>query len=438
MRTSDIKVVGGGPAGASVALRLSQLGFSVTLSDESSSRRQHVIESLPSSIRIVFEALGLELPPKVLVKRPPEHRVYWGEVKGGFPWKTTGDEASFLVSRRAFDAFLREAAEAAGVEWISTRDTVRGTHPFIIDASGRAGLLARPYRIYERARTLALTAHFGTKEPSPPTVIEAFDEGFVWSAPLPNGLRDVTIFVDAESGREPYDLLLARAPNSAALVADAPRVSPVNGTDATPYASRRYCGPDFLLVGDAASFLDPLSAHGVHKAMDGALVAAAVARTILERPSSASLARLFYEDREDRIYRTTSERLKRLYAQETRFPTSLFWRRRCANLRGDDRASRPSPRPLTPTMKLRAAEGVRIVEGPVLENDFIVSREVLLAPDTERPVRYWDSICLPDLFREVITSSDVGRVAGTARFPVDLALGAIDWLYRSGYLIVES
>ncbi|HXV64938.1 MAG TPA: NAD(P)/FAD-dependent oxidoreductase, partial [Vicinamibacteria bacterium] len=307
--TSDVKIVGGGPAGASVALRLSQFGFSVTLFDEPSSRRQHVVESLPASIRIVFVALGLELPPRVVVNRPPEHRVYWGGVEGVFPWEMTGDEASLLVSRGAFDAFLREAAEAAGVQWISTRETVRGTHPFVIDASGRAGLLARHHRIYERARTLAYTAHFGTQEPSPATVIEAFDDGFVWSAPLPNGLRDVTLFVDAESGRAPYDSFLAKAPHCAGLVADAPRASPVIGTDATPYASRRYCGPDFLLVGDAASFLDPLSAHGVHKAMDGALVAAAVARTILERPSSVSLATSFYEDREDRIYRMTSERL---------------------------------------------------------------------------------------------------------------------------------
>ncbi|HXV60084.1 MAG TPA: hypothetical protein VEK15_05280, partial [Vicinamibacteria bacterium] len=123
---------------------------------------------------------------------------------------------------------------------------------------------------------------------------------------------------------------------------------------------------------------------------------------------------------------------------ERRFPASPFWRKRSANLGDDDRGSRPVPPPLTPTMKLRAAEGVRIAEGPVLENDFIVSREILLAPDMERPVRYWGSICLPDLFREVITSSDVGRVAERARFPVDRVFGAIDWLYRSGYLIVES
>jgi flavin-dependent dehydrogenase len=450
---ADVLIAGGGPAGASAAIRLSRYGHKVTLVDKHEGKRQHVGESLPSSVRVVFEALGVELPPEIIVKRPPLHLVYWGETQGGRSWENVPErETSLLVWRGPFDQFLREAAVAAGARLVSdavakvsrSKDvvevrTVGGADlraRFFIDATGRSGVLARSYRRKERGfRTLALTGHFRTGETEPPTIVEAFESGWLWTAPLANGLRDVTVMLDApKRGADRntrFTSALERAPNVSRLVAGAPLDGRVRGIDATPYDASRFCGADFLLVGDAASFLDPLSAHGVHKAMDGALLAAISVHTILERPESAGDAAEFYNQRESSIYSIATERLRALYRQETRFPSSPFWRRRSE---GAVSEGRPRPRrpPLEGSQALRGSGS--LAEAPVVEGDFIARREVLVASGQERPVRFLGPVCLPDLYKDVVSTGNALEAARRSPAGLERALAAVDWLYRSGYL----
>jgi len=443
----DVGVIGGGPAGATCAAELAKLGFSVTLFEPGERKRRHRGESLPSSIQTLFEALELSLPSDVVVERPSRHLVYWGDLGGP---TAPGQEHSFLVWRGRFDEHLRAHACAEGARWI--RSAVRAAKTFddgveltfddssplacqmIVDASGRAGVLARRYRRRERGfRTLALTGHFETAESTPPTIVESFPDGWVWSAPLENGLRDVTVMLDE---RADYDEMLRRAAHVHALVGGASRVGAVRGVDATPYTASRFCHGNVILVGDAASFLDPLSAHGVHKAMDSGLVAAIVVRTMLEHPSRALDAAAFHDGRESGIYRATSERLRRLYRQETRFRDRPFWQKRSS---GADAVSDPEPpkTPLRPEMKLAAAPDVDIVEAPVLQGELIERKPVLRAPGRERDVRFLGNVCLPEIFSEAVRAESAAAAARAAQVPFDLAYGAIDWLYRSGYLVEE-
>jgi flavin-dependent dehydrogenase len=450
---TDVLIAGSGPAGSSAAIRLARYGYKVTLVDKHEAKRQHVGESLPSSIRVVFETLGIELPSGITVTRPPLHLVYWGEMQGGRAWENVPErESSLLVWRGPFDRFLREVAVAAGTRLVSdavakvdrTKDgieveTVGGDEiraRFFIDASGRSGVLARSYRRKERRfRTLALTGHFRTEETEPPTIVEAFENGWLWTAPLANGLRDVTVMLDAAKAGAVRNLQFAsaleRAPNVSRLVAGAPLEGPLRGIDATPYDASRFCGSRFLLVGDAASFLDPLSAHGVHKAMDGSLLAAISAHTILERPESAGDAVEFYHQRESSIYEIATERLRALYWQENRFRSSPFWRRR-----SEAPARESAPLPRRPSLdKDRALKGsASVAEAPVVEGDFIARREVLVTSSQERPVRFLGPVCLPDLYKDVVSTGSALAAARRSPAGLERALAAVDWLYRSGYL----
>ena len=452
---ADVVIAGGGPAGASAALRLAHYGHKVLLLDKGDGKRQHVGESLPSSIRVVLTTLGLELPPELVVRRPPSHLVYWGGMQGGGSWTEVPErESSLLVWRGPFDRFLREAAVRGGARLVSDAvsrvsrssegvdvRTVGGADlraRFFIDATGRSGVLARSYRRRERRfRTLALTGHFRTQEASPPTIVEAFEDGWIWTAPLATGLRDVTVMLEVSEATSDRSALfvsaLERAGNTSRLVSSASREGPLRGIDATPYDASRFCGTDFLLVGDAASFLDPLSAHGVHKAMDGAILAAVAAHTILERPDRASDAAEFYDHRESSIYRITTERLRALYRQETRFSESPFWRKRSEGAVAD--ATFPAPKaPLESSVALAASRAVAVAEAPVIEGDFIERREVLVAPGRERPVRFLGSVCLPDLYKDVVSTGDALEAARRSPAGFERALAAVDWLYREGYL----
>ena len=473
----DVAVIGGGPAGASCAMRLQQFGLAVALFEKGEGRRQHVGESLPSSIRVVLESLELTLPDEVVEPRPPEHFVYWGPMSGSGARARQHQETSLLVWRGPFDAFLRDTASERGVHIIdapvSRVRPIEEGHAldcgggetracrFVVDASGRSGVVAKAYRQrVEGLRTLALTGHFDTfetGEASPTTIVETFADGWVWSAPLQNGLRDVTVMVDGDAVRTGYadadavyQAAIDRAPHIRSMVECRKRVDPVRGIDATPYGASPFCARDFLLVGDAASFLDPLSAHGVHKAMDGAIVAAAVVRTILENPSMAEEAALFYDSREQDIFDITRSRLARLYRQETRFADRPFWTKRAVS--DEPPPEPPAPRaPLTPTTPLRAGNGVEVVEAPVLENDMIERREVLVAAGLvghvshvshvshvrmRRPVRYLGNILLPDLFRVATAAGTAAQAARAVEGAYEPTYAAIDWLYRHGYLDV--
>jgi hypothetical protein len=227
---------------------------------------------------------------------------------------------------------------------------------------------------------------------------------------------------------------LAEAQSVRDLLREAPRLGRVRGIDATPYLCRAVAGADFVVVGDAASFLDPLAAHGVHKALDGALVASAVARTLLERPARADDAVAFYQEREGDIARVTAERLSRLYAQELRFPESVFWRQRAGAGRPSSRSAVASRPPLRGEMTLEAAPGARVAEAPVYEDDYIERREVLLAPTRERPVRFLGTVLLPEVFRRSVAAPNAEAAARALALPFERAFASIDWLYRSGYL----
>jgi hypothetical protein len=265
-------------------------------------------------------------------------------------------------------------------------------------------------------------------------MVESFEDGWIWTAPLANGLRDVTAMVDASEATDRtarFSSALERARNVSGILSGAALEGPLRGIDATPYDARRFCGSDFLLVGDAASFLDPLSAHGVHKAMDGALLAAIVARTILERPERAHDAAEFYNERESSIYRVATERLRALYRQETRFGARPFWKKRSEGSARTE-AIQP-PRPPLDTNRVLQGTGA-VAEAPVVEGDFIERREVLVASGQERPVRFLGPICLPDLYKDVLATGSAREAAQRSPAGLERALAAVDWLYRAGYL----
>src|SRR6185369_12243561 len=74
--------------------------------------------------------------------------------------------------------------------------------------------------------------------------------------------------------------------------------------DASLYHSEAYAGPQFFLVGDAGSFIDPLSSFGVKKALASAWLAAVAAHTSLLDSGRQNVARDFFSNWERSIYTT--------------------------------------------------------------------------------------------------------------------------------------
>ena len=86
-----------------------------------------------------------------------------------------------------------------------------------------------------------------------------------------------------EATEQFFERRLAELPGAARALSGAERVGPVRGIGPMARKVGRVSGPSYLLVGDAAGFLDPFTGEGVHRALRGAELAAEAVEGALRR-----------------------------------------------------------------------------------------------------------------------------------------------------------
>ncbi|RDW81542.1 NAD(P)/FAD-dependent oxidoreductase [Aspergillus mulundensis] len=182
------------------------------------------------------------------------------------------------------------------------KDKTTGTIKFkyLIDASGRAGLVSTKYmknrRFNAGLKNVAMWGYFenatdygvGTPGYKGPFFHSLKDgSGWVWFIPLHNGTTSVGVVMSqcslaarkkamaTPSTREFLIESLQHAPELFALLEYATLVSEVRSATDWSYTASSYASPYIRIVGDAGCFIDPLFSSGVHLALTGALSAAA-------------------------------------------------------------------------------------------------------------------------------------------------------------------
>lgn len=111
------------------------------------------------------------------------------------------------------------------------------------------------------------------------------------------------------------------------MLRDATLVSDVTVTKDWSYTSDEVAGPGWVLVGDAACFVDPLFSSGVHLAMSSAFLAAAHIRASRRDARLGELTALAYRDLYGTQYRHFHEMAKLFYSSN-RTSDSYFWEAR--------------------------------------------------------------------------------------------------------------
>ena len=378
--TTDVVVIGGGPAGSAAATMLARQGWQVVLLERERFPRDHVGESLlPASIPIL-EELGVlpAVEAQGFVKKLGATMV-WGRDKE--PWSWFFGETnrryphSYQVWRPTFDHLLLDNAAANGVDvrqgWWATQvlfdapnpELVEGRGPgtgircvdaagqeqvitarFVVDASGQNGLLGRQLNLRrwdESFRNLAVYAYYnGAKRLPPPAdgniFIESYDHGWLWTIPLHTGQASVGAVVDQRVGEAQVGKLglerfldeqLAQAPHTAGLLRHARRVSSPHVVKDWSYACDSIAGDGYVLAGDAACFIDPLFSSGVHLALMSGVLAAAYATTALRDPEMAPAAAQVYQELYMKEYHHFRE-MVRLFYSSNRTVESYFWEAR--------------------------------------------------------------------------------------------------------------
>lgn len=359
--SKDIVIIGGGPAGTSAAIELRRLGFSVTVVERSKYDAAGIGETLPPAIVQPLTRLGVWRA--FLDQKPiPSHAIRgaWG-----------GDElhdASHIfnvhgngwhIDRRGFDHMLARRARATGAtvqtgtrcthvncrdsgDWdvrlANGRDRHRIRARFLIDASGRNSWLSRKLGATDEVhdQLIGIARWFESGSPTslddPFTLIEATEQGWWYSAPVPSGRRIVMLMSD-------LDLYRASKRRSADFWTDhlqATRHTGARVAGLKPLARPRIykahshqlvdLGPsNWLPVGEALQGLDPLSGQGVLNAFDIAKRAAAAIKLHIDGETGALPE---YLAQSTAAFATYLEARRYYYLKETRWNMADFWRRR--------------------------------------------------------------------------------------------------------------
>jgi flavin-dependent dehydrogenase len=346
--SSKVLVVGGGPAGATAATFLARNGVDVVLLERDSFPRYHVGESLSLSVVRMMDLLGVSEKLNEFGFRHKSGSYYeWGSEKWDLPFTDVpGGKHSWQVTRADFDKILLDHAREEGVEVYESHrvteirfdgdravaarwqnadgDSDELEFGYVIDASGRAGLLARNYfknrRMHEVFRNIGVWsywkgAHDIEEGPDGAVSVCSVPEGWIWVIPLHNGIASIGLVTDKkrfyEMRKTPDDVqaIYERAVHSHPLVArtiaDATQTSKVHTETDYSYVADRFTGSGYLMAGDAACFLDPLLSTGVHLATFSGMLAAATVTSMVDGSVEENRGLRFYET----AYRYSYERL---------------------------------------------------------------------------------------------------------------------------------
>ncbi len=332
----DVLVVGGGPAGSTVATLLARRGERVLLVEKDHHPRFHIGESLLPMNMPLFEQLGVaeEIARIGIPKYGVEFVSPWHDKPSHLEFALSWDKSqvsAYEVRRSEFDHVLLKNAAAAGTEviegWrvtgvefpsdggvIAQAEAEDGTErtftaKFFVDASGRDTLLASKMATKvsnRRHHSASVYGHFTGAHRLPGRAVGNislfwFDHGWFWFIPLLDGTTSVGLVCHADFIKTRktdvttfFRDTIAMSPGLSDRLRDAEMIGPATATGNYSYKSSRIHGPGYLMVGDAYSFIDPVFSSGVLLAMQGGFHAADAVTACLHK-SSAEAARALWE-----------------------------------------------------------------------------------------------------------------------------------------------
>jgi len=285
-----IAIIGAGPAGAMAAVRLARAGASVMLFDPSHPREKPCGGGLTGrALALVSDVIDIQSLPAVVVKSAtvegPGRSAHVALVDRG----ATPGSSLLVLSRAVFDRALVEAAVAAGARLVPEkavdvtrhlgRMTVRTNHreygiDHVLGADGATSIvrkkLARPFARAELSIAAGFFVH-GAAASDIAVKTTSEQPGYLWSFPRPDHLA---IGICAAATHHA---------TSGVLRAQSAQWIEQHGlhrnTRLTPYAwpipSIGYQargdvtmgGDGWMLLGDAAGLVDPLTREGIYFAL---------------------------------------------------------------------------------------------------------------------------------------------------------------------------
>jgi flavin-dependent dehydrogenase len=322
----DVAIIGGGPAGSTAATLLAKAGRRVIVFEREKFPRFHIGESLLPFSMQAFDRLGVreKLDRTFLPKYGGEIMSACGSRGVKFYFKDgfrSQRDRSYQVTRSEFDKLLLDHSQENGAEvreetevtklvflddWVKIDiqqvDGARSTIDarYLLDCSGRQTLLGGLFDLkntYDHLQKFSVFAHYDNVDRLPGKdatlirMVRGLDRWF-WMIPLTERRTSIGVVMDTSTFRatklapEPaLEKFIAEQPLMVERMKNAVRVSPVYSAGDYSYRNKCLAGDRWLLVGDAAGFIDPVFSSGVFLAIMSAEKAADTLEEVLSDES---------------------------------------------------------------------------------------------------------------------------------------------------------
>jgi flavin-dependent dehydrogenase len=308
--STDIAVIGGGPAGAAAATQLAKAGLKVAILEKEKFPRFAVGESLLPHGNDLLRELGVW--PKLeqggfLRKYGAEfctgdktrlRRFWFGQNLG------PSCEYSYQVERSSFDDLLLRNAREHGCNVYEETHVTEIENPdsdrmrlrcegaggsdvdcrWVIDASGRSSFsgtkIGMKRRSTQRNRRIAIYGHFegvfrNSGKAEGHITIARMPDGWFWLIPLAGNRTSVGLVLPTEKVRDTkgrsLETIFHEAVQSAPEVRDRMSasipLSPLRATADYSWKHSSFASRRVILTGDAAGFVDPIFSSGVMLAL---------------------------------------------------------------------------------------------------------------------------------------------------------------------------
>lgn len=303
----DVLVVGAGPAGSAVAAAMAGRGRDVLLVESRSHPRPKACAEYASP-RIVEELLRLDLDDtawrrKALalagmrVIRGPEAidiryhdgmgpRMAWGLERTAFDAALAAHAVSRgarLLERTAFENVIWRDGRLAGAT-LRTADGRRSVRcRWLVGADGARSRVAQRLgveRWVTAPRRLGMVAHYeGIAELAGSGEMHVGPGWYVGLAPLAGGRLNVGMALPMNghvprAAEDRFQAAIDGIPAVAARLEGRSRLTPIRGASPIGHRVARAAGRGWLLIGDAAGFIDPFTGEGIYRALRSARAAA--------------------------------------------------------------------------------------------------------------------------------------------------------------------
>jgi FADH2 O2-dependent halogenase len=316
---NDVIIIGGGPAGSALGCYLSMMGISNTIIEGANFPRAHVGESMVTSSTRVLKEIGM-LPimeREGFVKKygaswhPPSGKEFAIEFRE-FPQKGVDQDYTYHVDRSKFDLLMLKHAEELGTKVyqgvrvqkiLFDGDWARGVRvkiadtevdlecKVLVDASGRSTLLGNQLKLKQKDpifNQYAVHAWFKDLDkgdgPTADFIHIYFlpvERGWVWQIPITEEITSVGVVAERDVFRESkldleayFKKYTQTNVDLARTMSTAVRVNDYKTEGDYSYCMDKFVGNGYMMIGDAARFVDPIFSSGVSIALYGAKYAA--------------------------------------------------------------------------------------------------------------------------------------------------------------------